>query len=45
MCHIVKDVGILRLTEILWDHRFLSDVTGYRVSDCISSTVIYCMVV
>jgi hypothetical protein len=34
---------LLYLTEILWDHKFLSDVTGCRktqVSDCTSCTVI-----
>jgi hypothetical protein len=31
MCRIVQDVGILRfITEILWDHKFLSDVNGCR---------------
>jgi hypothetical protein len=32
MCRIVQDVGILRITEILWDHKFLSDVTGCRIA-------------
>jgi len=30
------------LTELLWDHKFMSDVTGCRktqVSDCTGSTV------
>jgi hypothetical protein len=33
---------LIKLTEILWDHTFLSDVPGCRktqVSDCTSSTV------
>ena len=33
---------LLQLTEILWDHKFGSDVTGClktQVSDCTSSTV------
>jgi hypothetical protein len=33
---------LFSLTEILWEHKFLSDVTGCRktqVSDCTSSTV------
>jgi hypothetical protein len=33
---------LFMLTELLWDHKFLSDVTGCwktRVSDCTGSTV------
>jgi hypothetical protein len=40
MCRIVQNVRIL--TEILWDHKCLSHVTGCQktqVSDCTSSTV------
>jgi len=36
---------LFQLTEMLWDHKFLSDVTGCRktqVSDCTNSTV-YCI--
>jgi len=36
MCRIVQDVEKLKLffllTEILWDHKFLSDVTGCRIA-------------
>ena len=35
--------GFFQLTELLWDHTFLSDVTGCRktqVSDCTGSTVL-----
>ena len=35
--------GFIYLAEILWDHKFLSDVTGCRktqVSDYTSSTVL-----
>ena len=36
---------LIKLTEILWDHTFLSDVPGCRktqVSDCTSSTIHVC---
>ena len=36
---------LIKLTEILWDHTFLSDVPGCRktqVSDCTSSTLHVC---
>jgi len=46
MCQIVQDVGNTQgffwLTEILWDHKFLSDVTGCRKTQmlhCTSSNI------